>query len=103
MRLQPGLAALQDGLRALCSMLIIATLHAGSQTRALSEYQKQDWSVEDGLPQGNVRAIVQDPSGVLLIGTGGGMATFDGLRFTPVKVDERDVVANEPVNAVLYS
>ncbi|HEV1286310.1 MAG TPA: two-component regulator propeller domain-containing protein [Bryobacteraceae bacterium] len=82
---------------------LAAALNAGTDTRALSEYQKQDWSVEDGLPQGNVRAIVQDPSGVLLIGTGGGMATFDGLRFTPVKVDERDVVANEPVNAVLYS
>ena len=78
-------------------------LDAGAVTRALSEYQKQDWGVEDGLPQGNVRTIIQDPSGVLLIGTGGGMATFDGLRFTPVKVDARDVVANEPVNAVLYS
>ena len=80
-----------------------ALLDASGVTRALSEYQKQDWGVEDGLPQGNVRTIVQDPSGVLLIGTGGGMATFDGLRFTPVKVDERDVVANEPVNAVLYA
>ena len=57
-----------------------ALLHAGTATRALSEYQKQDWGVEDGLPQGNVRTIVQDPTGVLLIGTGGGMATFDGLR-----------------------
>jgi len=82
---------------------LAASLNAGSVTRALSEYQKQDWGVEDGLPQGNVRTIVQDPSGVLLIGTGGGMATFDGLRFTPVKVDDRDVVANEPVNAVLYA
>jgi signal transduction histidine kinase/ligand-binding sensor domain-containing protein len=80
-----------------------ALLDASGVTRALSEYQKQDWGVEDGLPQGNVRTIVQDPSGVLLIGTGGGMATFDGLRFTPVKVDDRDVVANEPVNAVLYA
>ncbi len=78
-------------------------LDAAQSTRALSEYQKQDWGVEDGLPQGNVRTIVQDPSGVLLVGTGGGMATFDALRFTPVKVDEHDVVANEPVNAVLYS
>src|ERR1700692_2311390 len=82
---------------------LAAALNAGTDTRALSEYQKQDWGVEDGLPQGNVRTIVQGPSGVLLIGTGGGMATFDGLRFTPVKVDEQDVVANEPVNAVLYS
>ncbi len=72
-------------------------------TRALSEYQKQDWGVEDGLPQGNVRTIVRDPAGPLLIGTGGGMATFDGLRFTPVNADARDAVANEPVNAVLFA
>src|SRR5277367_6380030 len=84
-------------------LLGAALLDASDATRALSEYQKQDWGVEDGLPQGNVRTIVQDPGGVLLIGTGGGMATFDGLRFTSVKVDKRDVVANEPVNAVLYS
>ena len=80
-----------------------ACLEAGSDTRALSEYQKQDWGVEDGLPQGNVRTIVQDKSGVLLIGTGAGMATFDGLRFTPQKVDSKDAVANEPVNALLYA
>jgi ligand-binding sensor domain-containing protein/signal transduction histidine kinase len=76
---------------------------ASPATQALSEYQKQDWGVEDGLPQGNVRTIVQDASGRLLIGTGGGMTTFDGLRFTPVRVDAHDPVANEPVNAVLYS
>jgi ligand-binding sensor domain-containing protein/signal transduction histidine kinase len=84
-------------------MLGAAALHAGSQTRALSEYQKQDWGVEDGLPQGNVRTIVQDKSGVLLIGTGAGMATFDGLRFTPQRVDAKDAVANEPINALLYA
>ena len=32
--------------------------------------------MEDGLPQGNVRTIAQSPDGALLIGTGGGMASF---------------------------
>jgi len=59
--------------------------------------------VEDGLPQGNVRTLVQQPDGRLLIGTGGGMATFDGLRFAPVKADALDTVANEPVSALLFS
>jgi len=27
----------------------------------LSEYQKQDWQVEDGLPENNVRMIAQRP------------------------------------------
>src|ERR1700691_3590587 len=88
---------------AAASLAISSLGRAAPATQALSEYQKQDWGVEDGLPQGNVRTIVQDPSGVLLIGTGGGMARFDGLRCAPVKVEERPAVANEPVNAVLYS
>ncbi len=91
------------GIFVLGCLTAAACLEAGSDTRALSEYQKQDWGVEDGLPQGNVRTIVQDKSGVLLIGTGAGMATFDGLRFTPQKVDSKDAVANEPVNALLYA
>lgn len=76
---------------------------AAPSERALSEYQKRDFQVEDGLPQGNVRTILQDPGGALLVGTGGGLASFDGVRFTPVKVDERDEAASEPVNALLYS
>jgi signal transduction histidine kinase/ligand-binding sensor domain-containing protein len=75
----------------------------GSPTTALSEYQKQDWQVEDGLPQSNVRAIAQVPGGPLLIGTSGGLVSFDGLHFSPIKVDASDDLANEPINALLIS
>src|SRR5262249_22446647 len=71
--------------------------------QALSEYQKHEWHVEDGLPQGNIRTIAQKPDGALLIGTGGGMVSFDGLRFTAVQVDGQDENATEPVNALLYA
>src|SRR5215813_14324337 len=50
---------------------------------SLSEYQKQEWHVEDGLPQGNVRTIAQAPDRSLMIGTSEGIATFDGIRFAP--------------------
>lgn len=80
----------------------VAALAAPAE-RALSEYQKREWQVEDGLPQGNVRTITQSPDGALLVGTGGGMASFDGVRFKPLKVDEHDESANEPVNALLYA
>jgi ligand-binding sensor domain-containing protein len=76
---------------------------AATAERALSEYQKRDWHVEDGLPQGNVRTIVQSSGEALLIGSGGGMASFDGVCFMPLKVDGQDYAANEPVNALLYS
>ena len=67
------------------------------------EYQTQNWQVEDGLPQGNVRAIAQLPSGLLLIATGSGIVTFDGLRFEPMRVDDSDAAVNEPVNAILLA
>jgi ligand-binding sensor domain-containing protein/signal transduction histidine kinase len=87
-------------------VFLLLVVRPGSATpydRQLSEYQKQDWQVEDGLPQGNVRAIAVAPDGRLLIATGRGMAAFDGIRFQQVKVDPHDEVANEPVNALLFA
>src|ERR1700744_3675571 len=72
-------------------------------TIKLSEYQKQAWQVEDGLPQSQLRAITQVPGGPLLIGTYSGMASFDGLRFNPIHVDGKDDAASEAVNALLVS
>jgi signal transduction histidine kinase/ligand-binding sensor domain-containing protein len=76
---------------------------AVSATVRLSEYQKQDWQVEDGLPQSELRAITQVPGGRLLIATYGGVASFDGLRFSPIRVDAKDPAASEPVNSLLVS
>jgi signal transduction histidine kinase len=78
-------------------------LRAVSATVQLSEYQKQEWQVEDGLPQSELRAITQVPGGRLLIATYGGVASFDGLRFTPIHVDSKDLAASEAVNALLVS
>jgi ligand-binding sensor domain-containing protein len=78
-------------------------LPAVSATVNLSEYQKQEWQVEDGLPQSELRAITQVPGGRLLIATYGGVASFDGLRFTPIHVDAKDPAASEAVNALLVS
>lgn len=47
----------------------------------LPDYQKQNWQVEDGLPENNVRMIGQRPDGRLLLATSSGLATFDGLHF----------------------
>jgi signal transduction histidine kinase/ligand-binding sensor domain-containing protein len=78
-------------------------LPAVSATVRLSEYQKQEWQVEDGLPQSELRAITQVPGGRLLIATYGGVASFDGLRFNPIRVDAKDPAASEPVNCLLVS
>jgi ligand-binding sensor domain-containing protein/signal transduction histidine kinase len=84
-------------------LAVSCCLPAMSATVRLSEYQKQEWQVEDGLPQSELRAITQVPGGRLLIATYGGVAAFDGLHFSPIRVDAKDPAASEPVNCLLVS
>jgi ligand-binding sensor domain-containing protein/signal transduction histidine kinase len=67
----------------------------------LSEYQKQDWQVEDGLPENNVRMMAQRPDGTLLLATASGIASFDGQRFQTLPIEVAGIVENEAVNAIL--
>jgi len=71
-------------------------------TLRLSEYQKQDWQVEDGLPENNVRMIAQRPDGMLVLATSSGMATFDGQRFQNMPIEPGGLMENEAVNAFVY-
>jgi ligand-binding sensor domain-containing protein len=46
------------------------------------QYVHESWQTEQGLPQNTVTAILQTRDGYLWLGTFGGLARFDGLRFT---------------------
>jgi ligand-binding sensor domain-containing protein/signal transduction histidine kinase len=48
----------------------------------------RQWRSEDGLPQDSVSAILQTRDGYLWIGTGCGLARFDGVRFEVLGADE---------------
>jgi signal transduction histidine kinase/ligand-binding sensor domain-containing protein len=68
----------------------------------LSEYQKQNWQVEDGLSESNVRQIAQAPDRKLLLATFSGVLTFDGQRFAPFgSVQNPTSVNGAAVNAML--
>ncbi len=47
----------------------------------LPAYVSRIWRTQDGLPENRVRALAQTPDGYLWIGTTGGLARFDGVRF----------------------
>lgn len=49
--------------------------------QALTQYRLDAWETEQGLPLNTVQTFVQTRDGYLWIGTGGGLARFDGLRF----------------------
>lgn len=50
--------------------------------RRITQYGLDVWLTRDGLPQNSVKAIVQTRDGYLWLGTWGGLARFDGVRFT---------------------
>jgi ligand-binding sensor domain-containing protein/signal transduction histidine kinase len=85
-----------------CFVAVIARAATTPTALRLSEYQKQDWQVEDGLPENYVRMIAQRPDGVLLLATSSGLATFDGQRFQNVPIEVDGLVDNEAVNTMLY-
>src|SRR4030095_8584967 len=49
--------------------------------KALTQYGLDTWTTEDDLPQNSVNTIVQTRDGYLWLGTYGGVARFDGVRF----------------------
>lgn len=53
----------------------------GAALAAQPEFVSRTWRTQDGLPENRVRALAQTPDGYLWIGTPGGLARFDGVRF----------------------
>ena len=62
-------------------------------------YHARTYSLEDGLPQSMVNAIVQDDQGFLWFGTMGGLSRFDGQRFTTFTAEKG--LASTIVSALL--
>ncbi len=63
------------------------------------DYVSDTWDMSDGLPQTSVQAITQDSAGYLWFGTQGGLARFDGVRFTRYSQQELPELAS-PVQAL---
>src|SRR5437867_2583496 len=59
---------------------------AGASTNPVIPYSVRIWQADEGLPQNSVFAITQTKDGYLWVGTRGGLARFDGMRF--VSLDE---------------
>lgn len=49
---------------------------------ATHRYVQDVWNTQKGLPQNSVTALLQTRDGYLWVGTFGGLACFDGLKFT---------------------
>ena len=69
------------GALVLAALGLAAPAAALDPARALSQYVQNVWRVEEGLPHNSVRALKQTRDGYLWLGTHGGLARFDGVRF----------------------
>src|SRR5512140_177248 len=65
---------------ALAATSVVATAQANA-TEDPEDWHIYTWHTKEGLPQNTVTAIVQTRDGYLWLGTGGGLARFDGVRF----------------------
>ncbi len=53
-----------------------------SEVAPTTHFLMKKWSTEDGLPQNTVTSMVQTADGYIWLGTFGGLARFDGVKFT---------------------
>ncbi|HSE12806.1 MAG TPA: diguanylate cyclase [Rudaea sp.] len=64
------------------ALLFAAPVLALDPDERFHDYVRDNWSVENGLPQVSVLTITQDGTGYIWLGTQNGIARFDGVRFT---------------------
>lgn len=86
------LASPEQTLRPLPNALALA-----SPTASLSQYKLDLWQTEQGLPLNTVQALLQTRDGALWVGTAGGLARFDGVRFSTFDATQAPAMAAEPV------
>jgi signal transduction histidine kinase/ligand-binding sensor domain-containing protein len=64
-------------------------------------YIRADFTLEDGLQNNIVNAIVQTRNGLLWVGTDSGLASFDGREFTPIELHIPGLPAQGAVNSLV--
>ncbi|MEM9383449.1 MAG: diguanylate cyclase [Pseudomonadota bacterium] len=78
LRPRPGAATL---VAVLSALLLPASVQALDPEKQIHHYFTDTWGLQDGLPQTQVTALAQGARGYLWVGTRGGLARFDGVRF----------------------
>ena len=80
-RFRSGIATWQACVLAWAGLLFAIPAVAVDPMERFHDYVRDNWSVENGLPQISVLTITQDSTGYIWLGTQNGIARFDGVRF----------------------
>lgn len=65
--------------------------------RLLSQYAREMWNSDNGLPSGTIMAIAQTPDRYLWLGTFTGLVRFDGVRFTVFNSTNTPALTNNTI------
>ncbi len=65
------------------------------------EFIQRAWTSEQGLPGNSVTALLQTPDGFLWVGTFGGLARFDGVRFQQFDVRNTPALKSDRITALI--
>jgi ligand-binding sensor domain-containing protein/signal transduction histidine kinase len=79
---------------------LVGNLPAGTQSSS-NAYLVTQWQTSDGLPENLVNSLVQTHDGYLWVGTFGGLARFDGLRFVTFGVHNSDAFVNNRIHDLI--
>ncbi len=72
-------------------------LSVASPKSSVTQYKIDTWQTEQGLPQNTVQTMYQTRAGYLWVGTAGGLARFDGMRFATFESTVAPEVAASPI------
>ncbi|MEP7336208.1 MAG: two-component regulator propeller domain-containing protein [Acidobacteriota bacterium] len=96
-----GLAILETILIVWIAFFSATGVSAHSAKREVSSpFLLTHWTTENGLPQNSVTAIVQTPDGYLWLGTFGGLARFDGVKFTIFNTSNTPALPSNRITAL---
>ncbi len=95
-------------LSAMSALVLLAVTWTPSARAAdlhnvLTDYSISSWMKKDGLPPGDIWALVQDKKGYLWLGGDGGVLRFDGVRFVAASAIGVAGLPRLPAHALLAS
>jgi PAS domain S-box-containing protein len=69
--------------------------------KPISQYVRDSWTIDEGLPQNSVMVIAQGGDGYLWLGTEAGLVRFDGVSFTAYNTANSSGMRDNFINALL--
>ncbi len=62
----------------------------------------QAWTIDDGLPSGNIAALARGPDNHIWLGTREGLVRFNGRDFMVLRHDPKDPTSLLPTNSIQF-